>query len=88
MESRKIKLCSWKDCGRTASLHARFGYRVLGSRDIPAPAEGYTILHRSLCEEHIGNIKDSYLDVTVYPIGTCPACDGASAVGHAPAVGA
>ncbi|MEP6946145.1 MAG: hypothetical protein ABJA02_09535 [Acidobacteriota bacterium] len=82
-----MKLCSWKDCSRTATLHARFGYRILGSRDVPAPSESYTILHRSLCDEHIENIKDSYLDVTVYPIGSCPSCDGATAAQRGPANG-
>lgn len=75
------KLCSWKSCGSSATQHVRFGYRVLGSRDTPAPGENYTILHRSLCDVHVENIRDSYLDVTVYPIGQCPACDGTSAAG-------
>jgi hypothetical protein len=79
MSRDRHKLCSWKDCGKPATKHARFGYRVLGSRDIPAPGENYTILHRSLCDVHIENIVDSYLDVTIYRIGSCPACDGTTA---------
>ena len=51
-------------------------------RDAPAPGENYTILHRSLCDTHIENIRDSYLDVTIYRIGQCPACDGTAAEGQ------
>ena len=82
MPSSGHKTCSWKDCHDPATKHVRFGYRVLGSRDVPAPGENYTILHRSLCDTHVENIRDSYLDVTVYRIGNCPACDGTAAEAH------
>ena len=67
--------CSWNRCETPASKHVRFGNRTFGVQDIlPAPDQNYTVLHRNLCDEHLGNIRDQYLDVKVFEVGACPSC--------------
>jgi hypothetical protein len=67
--------CSWSRCEIPATKHVRFGNRTFGVQDIlPAPDQNYTVLHRNLCETHLGDIRDQYLDVREFDIGACPSC--------------
>ncbi len=68
--------CSWSKCEIPATKHVRFGNRTFGVVDIlPAPDQSYTVLHRNLCEKHLEDIRDQYLDFQVFDIGKCPSCD-------------
>ena len=70
------KRCSWSKCDVPASQHVRFGNRTFGVVDIlPAPDQNYTVLHRNLCEKHLNDIRDQYLDFQAFEIGECPSCD-------------
>lgn len=67
--------CSWSQCNAPATRHVRFGNRTFGVQDIlPAPDQNYTVLHRNLCEKHLVDIRDQYLDVRDFEIGGCPSC--------------
>ncbi len=67
--------CSWSRCEIPAMKHVRFGNRTFGVQDIlPALDQNYTVLHRNLCEKHLADIRDQYLDVREFDIGECPSC--------------
>ena len=67
--------CSWSGCTTLATNHVRFGNRTFGVAEIlPAPDQNYTVLHRNLCEKHLTEIKQQYLDVRVFDLGECPSC--------------
>jgi len=59
-----------------ATKHIRFGNRTFGVVDIlPAPDQNYTVLHRNLCEKHLEDIRDQYLDFQIFEMGQCSGCD-------------
>lgn len=67
--------CSWSKCESPATRHVRFGNRTFGVHDImPSLDQNYTVLHRNLCEKHVHEIRDQYLDVRDFEIGGCPSC--------------
>ena len=67
--------CSWSRCDLPANKHVRFGNRTFGVSEIlPAPDQNYTVLHRNLCDGHLEEIREQYLDVKVFEIDGCPSC--------------
>jgi hypothetical protein len=67
--------CSWSRCDSPATKHLRFGNRTFGVHEIlPAPDQNYTVLHRNLCDKHVDDIRNQYLDVSIFEIGECPSC--------------
>ncbi|CAN5469305.1 hypothetical protein BH10ACI2_BH10ACI2_09100 [soil metagenome] len=67
--------CSWSGCATSARNHVRFGNRTFGVAEIlPAPDQNYTVIHRNLCDKHLEEVRQQYLDVRVFDIGECPTC--------------
>jgi hypothetical protein len=74
MENRITK-CQWGRCELPATAHVRFGNRSFGTNDImPSPSQNFTVLHRNLCDAHLAEVKEQYLECTEFEIGACGSC--------------
>jgi hypothetical protein len=65
--------CQWDHCVALAAKHVRFGFRRFPGVDGPCgravtPMED----HYDLCEPHVTESLEHYIDIEIYELNDCP----------------